>query len=111
MPRESVDGKSRRHVFVRRQRRYNRALVIDARPLRQAINHERAAAGNRGELRDIEPPNLAAARPVIPQKFLSGMSCRPAADTQESIVQLSRWYSWVDSNHRPLGPQPSALTN
>jgi len=21
------------------------------------------------------------------------------------------WYSWVDSNHRPLGPQPSALTN
>jgi hypothetical protein len=21
------------------------------------------------------------------------------------------WYSWVDSNHRPLDPQSSALTN
>jgi hypothetical protein len=27
------------------------------------------------------------------------------------LFQVVDWYSWVDSNHRPPGPQPGALTN
>ena len=36
---------------------------------------------------------------------------RRAGDRMRPRAVQRAWYSWVDSNHRPLGPQPSALTN
>jgi hypothetical protein len=41
-----------------------------------------------------------------------GRGARPRASWENSgNIRWSGWYSWVDSNHRPLDPQSSALTN
>ena len=45
---------------------------------------------------------------VVPLTKPGRDCCSPLTDY--CMISVS-WYSWVDSNHRPLGPQPSALTN
>src|ERR1700683_4691561 len=43
----------------------------------------------------------------IPRKINNAKALQCCA----AVFQLAAWYSWVDSNHRPLDPQSSALTN
>jgi hypothetical protein len=49
------------------------------------------------------------AAPVLPGLSLEFFDRQLLENSKH--LYLLRWYSWVDSNHRPSEPQSDALTN
>jgi hypothetical protein len=68
-----------------------------------------AGAGNSAAP-SLESEKIEA--PILIPHGDEGRGARPRASGEKcGILRWSGWYSWVDSNHRPLDPQSSALTN
>ncbi len=68
-----------------------------------------AGAGN-STASSLESEKIEA--PILILRGDEGRGVRPRASWENcGNIRWSEWYSWVDSNHRPLDPQSSALTN
>jgi hypothetical protein len=68
-----------------------------------------AGAGN-STAPSLESKKIGA--PILILRGDEGRGARPHASWENcGKIRWSDWYSWVDSNHRPLDPQSSALTN